>query len=81
MANEKAKVKVKVELKNGDYHSMECSTIDFDEYGIEFYGTNGTNVSIKYKDIGSLGIDVEFNDTLMNLTSTFAYLPIGREEE
>lgn len=80
MEREEAKLIVVVELNNGEYHKMECSTVDFDKYGIELYGTSGTNVTIKYGDIGSLQIGIEHNHTLTNLSATFVDLPIGEEK-
>lgn len=55
----KAKLKVAVELKNGDYHKLECCSIDIDKYGVEVYGTKTDLSHIKYEDISLMSIFVE----------------------
>ena len=56
---EKTKLKVAVELKNGDYHRLECSSISIDKYGIEVYGTKTDLSNINYEDVSLMSIFVE----------------------
>lgn len=59
MAKETTKIKVAVELKNGDYHKLDCDSIDIDKYGIEVYGIKTDLSNIKYEDVSLMSIFVE----------------------
>ena len=63
MAEETAKLKVAVELKNGDYHSMGCSSIDIDKDRIELYGAYDLT-NIKLEDISLLSISIVEHSSL-----------------
>ena len=56
MEENKTKLKVAVELKNGDYHKIECSTIEIDKHTIEIFGENGDIINISVEDISLLAI-------------------------
>lgn len=56
---EKAKLKVDVELKNGDYHRVECSTIEIDKFGIELFGAKGDLINVNINDVSLLAIGIE----------------------
>lgn len=65
---EKAKkLTIAVELTNGDYHKIECSSIEYDRYGIEIWGKD-TNASIKYEEISLLTIFVNDEESKDMLT-------------
>ena len=68
MAKEKAKLKVAVELNNGDYHRVDCSSIDFDSTGIELYGTHTDVSNMKYEDIELMTIFVDIENEKEKLT-------------
>ena len=53
---EKTKLKVAVELNNGDLHRVECSTIEIDKHTIEIFGENGDIININIEDIDLLAI-------------------------
>ena len=59
MAKETTKLKIAVELKNGDLHRMECSSLSIDTYGIEVYGTKTDISGIKFEDVSLMSIFVE----------------------
>ena len=68
MAKETTKLKVAVELNNGDLHRVECSSINIDTYGIEVYGTKTDLSNIKYEDISLMSIFVEDENQNEKLT-------------
>ena len=68
MAKETTKLKVAVELNNGDLHRVECSSINIDTYGIEVYGTKTDLSNIKYEDISLMSIFVEDENKSEKLT-------------
>ena len=53
---ETTKLRVAVELKNGDYHRMECYTIEIDKHTIEIHGEKGDVILINIEDISLLAI-------------------------
>ena len=53
---ETTKLKVAVELKNGDYHKVECSTIEIDKHTIEIFGEKGDIINLNIEDIDLLAI-------------------------
>lgn len=59
MAKETTKLKVSVELNNGDLHRAECSSISIDKYGIEVYGIKTDLSNIKYEDVSLMSIFIE----------------------
>ena len=69
MEKKTTKLKVAVELNNGDLHRVECSSINIDKYGIEIYGTKTDLTGIKYEDVSLMSICVE--DETQNETLTF----------
>ena len=68
MAKETTKLKVAVELNNGDLHKVECSSINIDTFGIEIYGTKTDLSNIKYEDICVMSIYVEDENKNEKLT-------------
>lgn len=68
MAKETTKLKVAVELNNGDLHKVECSSISIDTYGIEVYGTKTDLSNIKYEDISLMSIFVDDENQNEKLT-------------
>ena len=68
MSKETTKLKVAVVLNNGDYHRVECSSIDFDTTGVELYGTRCDVASIKYEDIVSMSIFADVQSEQDKLT-------------
>lgn len=56
MEENKTKIKVAVELKNGDYHRVECENIEISKFGIELIGTKGDVIDVNIEDISLLAI-------------------------
>lgn len=65
MAEKTTKLKVVVELKNGDYYKIKCSSIEYDQYGIELWGTENTNITFKYEDIELMAIHIDDTNELL----------------
>ena len=61
MANEtnKKQLKLSLELTNGDYHKITCSSIDIDKFGIDVFGSNCDISNLQFVDISLLSIYVE----------------------
>lgn len=68
MVKKTTKLKVAVELNNGDLHKVECSSIDFDTFGIEIYGNKTDLSNIKYEDISLMSIFVDDENEKDKLT-------------
>ena len=60
MERNKSKIRVAVELKNGDCHRIACSNIEYNAYGIELWNLDSTiNISFRYEDISLMSIFIE----------------------
>ena len=81
MTKETTKLKVAVELNNGDLHKVECSSIDFDTFGIEIYGNKTDLSNIKYEDISLMSIFVDDETTSEKLTFRLVKEPKVERQE
>ena len=81
MSKETTKLKVAVELNNGDMHKVECSSINIDKYGIEVYGVKTDLSYIKYEDITLMSIFVEDETKDEKLTFRLVKEPNVKREE
>ena len=80
MANGTTKLKVAVELNNGDLHRLECENIEMDTHDITIYG-KGTDLTIKYEDISLMSIFVEDETTSEKLTFRLVKEPKVERQE
>lgn len=81
MAKETTKLKVAVELNNGDLHRVECSSIEIDKYGIEVYGIKTDLSNIKYEDVSLMSIFVEDETKSEKLTFRLVKEPKVEREQ
>lgn len=80
MAQSKSKIRVAVELKNGDIHRIECSSIEYDSQGIELWGVN-TNICFGYEDISLMRIFIDNEQSKDKLTFSAVQEPKVEREK
>ena len=80
MAKETTKLKVAVELNNGDLHRVECSSFEINKYGIEVYGIKD-DLSIKYEDVSLLSVFIEDETKSEKLTFRLVKEPNVKRED
>lgn len=80
MAKETTKLKVSVELNNGDFHRVECDTIEMDRSDITVYG-KGIDLTIKYEDISLMSIFIEDESKSEKLTFRLVREPRVERED
>ena len=68
MAKETTKLRVAVELNNGDLHRVDCASIIIDKYGIEVCGIKTELSNIKYEDVSLMSIFIEDENQSEKLT-------------